>query len=395
MKKTITVGTSVVLILLVAFLTFQLTYHYVGSVYQKKVDTLTKTQSDFSLLAEADPLIREYFYGALDDEKIEDGLLRGYVSALEDPYSAYLNPAEYDRYQRERTASAGALGLRLTRSSKTEAIIVYSVFRDSPAASAGILAGDVISTVDGKSAEDLGFLDTLAALIGDEGTDVVVGVRREIASQVLDMEFTVTRQKVKTNQVDFELLDGKVGYVRIFSFDEGCREEIDAALLSLTGAGCTGVIFDVRSTAGGSATEAGKVLDRLLPEGVILRTVNHKGEKGEMKSDETCLDLPMSVLVDQGTSFAAELFAASLKDHGKAQLVGVKTYGKSLEQRAIELEGGAALLLTTMAYNPPSSPSFENVGVEPDAEIPLGSENLYLVEKEHDPQFLKALSLLK
>ncbi len=394
MKKKITVGTTVVLILLAALLVFQLTYHFVGLQYQAKVDTLTKTQSDFSLLAEADPVIRENFFGELDDEKVENGLIQGYVASLADPYSAFLTEEEYTRYKKEREVLGSAVGVRLTYDSKNDRVVVYSVFSGSPAQTEGILPGDVITSVDGKKTEDIGFYAVLEALSGEKGTKVELSVRREIAMQILDMNFTLTREKIKSNSVTYSVLDGNIGYVQLFAFDESVRDELENMVNALVSAQVRGIVWDVRNTSGGDPLVACSVLDRLLPEGVLAKTVNHKGEKKELLSDETCLDLPMTVLINGSTSFSGELFAAVLKDHGKATLIGETTYGKSLDQKVFELDNGSALLLSVMAYHPPISPSFESAGVEPDISVKLGSENLYLLEHDADTQLAEARRVL-
>ncbi len=394
MKKKITVGTTVVLILLAALLVFQLTYHFVGLQYQAKVDTLTKTQSDFSLLAEADPVIRENFFGELDDEKVEDGLIQGYVASLADPYSAFLSEEEYTRYKKEREVLGSAVGVRLTYDSKNDRVVVYSVFGGSPAQTEGILPGDVITSVDGKKTEDMGFYAVLEALSGEKGTKVELSVRREIAMQVLDMNFTLIREKIKSNSVMYSVLDGNIGYVQLFAFDESVRDELENTINALVSAQVCGIVWDVRNTSGGDPLVACSVLDRLLPQGVLAKTVDHKGEKKELLSDETCLDLPMTVLINASTSFSGEIFAAVLKDFGKATLIGETTHGKSLDQKVFELDNGSALLLSVMAYQPPISPSFESVGVEPDISVKLGSENLYLLEHDDDTQLAEARRVL-
>ena len=395
MKKKVTVGTTLVTVLLAILLTFQLTYSFVGKEYQKKVDSLTKTQSDFSLLAEADTLIRDHFYGGIEDEKVESGLLAGYVSALGDPYSAYLTQEEYARYQKENSFSGNGIGVRLTYDAKNENVVVYSVFRNSPAQEAGIRRGDVLFQINDTSVQDLGFYDTLDALSGEEGTEISLTVKREIAQQVLKIDFHLTRRKVSANFLDFELLEGNVGYVQIFAFEEGFQTEFESALTSLVSSGASGVVFDVRNTSGGSAACALSALDRLLPQGVLVRTTDHKGEKGEIKSDKTSLDLPMAVLINGNTSFASEIFAAVLKDFDAAVLVGETTYGKSVGQEVLELSGGSALVLSNVAYTPPTSPSFENVGVEPDISCKLRSENLYLISHEEDDQWLEAYHAIR
>ncbi|MBE6712582.1 MAG: PDZ domain-containing protein [Ruminococcaceae bacterium] len=394
MKKKITVGTTVVLILLAALLTFQVTYHFVGLQYQAKVETLTKTQSDFSLLAEADPVIRENFLGEVDDEKAEIGLIQGYVSSLGDPYSAYLTAEEYTRYKKEKETTGSAIGVRLTFDSAQNRIVVYSVLQGSPAQKEGMLPGDVLTSVAGKKVEDLGFFEVMQLLHGEPGTKVDISVRREIAMQVLDMNFTVTRDKVKANAVAYSVLEGNVGYMQIFSFEEGAVSEFHTAVNALVSAQVRGIVFDVRNTSGGDATASIKMLDRLLPEGIMVRTVNHKGEKKELKSDATCLQLPMAVLMNSETSFSAEIFAATLKDFGAATLVGEKTYGKSMEQKALELDNGSALLLSVLAYQPPVSPSFESAGIEPDVAVALEGENIYLLDQKSDNQLQRACALI-
>ncbi len=395
MNKKITVGTALIAALLAALLTFQLTYSFVGKEYQAKVDTLTKTQSDFSLLAEADLLIRENYLGGMDDQLVEDGLIKGYVSALGDKYSAYLSAEEYSRYQKESAPSGNGIGVRLTYDAKNKNIVVYNVFQSSPAEEAGVSNGDILIKVNDTPVEELGFYDTLAALSAEEGKRISLTVKRTLAAQSLEMSFDLTTGKVTPNSLSYELLEGDIGYVQIFSFDEGFKEEFEVAISSLSSVGVVGIIFDVRNTAGGNADAALFALDRLLPKGNLVHTVDHKGKKETVKSDENCIDLPFAVLINGNTSFSAEIFASVLKDYGNTTLVGEKTYGKSIDQKVIPLSGGSALLLSHKSYTPPKSPSFESVGVEPDVVCKLGTENLYLVDHDADAQFREAYHLIR
>lgn len=388
MKKKITVGTSLIITLLAVLLTFQLTYSFVGMEYQAKVDTLTKTKTDFSLLAEADGLVRENFLGKMDDEKTKEGTIRGYVEELEDDYSVYLTAEEYTRYQKENAPSGNGIGVRLTYDAQTNRVIVYNVIAPSPAQEKGILKGDILTKIDDKDVSELGFYDTLSALSVQEGTKIKLTVKREIATQVLEMSFDLTVGKVTPSSLDYEII-GDVGYVQIFSFDEGFKKQFDSALAVLTKSSVKGIIFDVRNTAGGDAASAIHALDKLLPEGEIVHSLDQKGKKKTIKSDENFIDLPFAVLVNKNTAFAAEIFAACMKDYD-IDLVGETTYGKSLEQKAVPLSNGSALLLSCKSYTPPISPSFENVGVEPDIVCELGAQNLYLLEHEADIQLQEA-----
>ncbi len=390
MKKKITVSTAVVLVLFAVLLTFQITYNFVGKKYQDKVDTLTKTQSDFSLLAEADLKIRENFNGLMDDEKVESGIISGYVSALLDPYSTYLTAEEYTRYQKEQSLSGNGIGVRLTFDSQTEEVIVYHVFEDSPAQKAGVQPGDVITEIGGAS--DLGFYEALTALSGPAGETVKLRVSREIATQTLQMNFSIVREEVSPDSISYRMLEGSVGYVQIFSFDSSTVKEFETAVNAIVSGGGVGIIFDVRNTAGGSAEVAIEMLDLLLPEGKMLYKTGANGEKEEIKSKKGHVDLPMAVLMNSSSSFASELFSVALKDFDAATLVGEKTYGKSRGQIAVELSSGSALILSNSAFTPVVSPGFEGIGIEPDIECKLKSENLYLIDPDRDNQLQEAFS---
>lgn len=392
MKKKITLSTAIVFVLFAVLLTFEITYHFVGKEYQKKVDTLTKTQSDFSLLAEADLLIRENFNGAMDDRKVENGLISGYVSALEDPYSVYLSAEEYERYQKEHAPQGSGIGLRVTFDSKAEEMVVYHIAKDSPAEKEGLQAGDVILEIDGEKVSDLGFYDALAALSGQVGETVKLRIRREIATQTHEMNYSVVREEVTPNSISYRMLDGSVGYLQIFSFDEEAEKEFESAVKAMVSGGAVGLIFDVRGTSGGTAESAIKMLDQLLPKGVMLYSQGIDGKKTEVKSKDGAVDLPMAVITNSSTSYAAELFAVALKDFEAATLVGEKTYGKSRGQKIVELEGGSALILSNVNYTPALSPGFEGIGISPDIECQLKADNLYLIDSDHDNQLQEAFS---
>lgn len=394
MKKKITVGTTCILVLLAVLLTFQITYSFVGFEYQAKVDSLTKTQSDFSLLAQADSLIRENYYDSFDDESVEKGLISGYVSALSDPYSKYLSADEFSRFEQEQSLSGTGVGLRLTWDAKAQKIYVCDIIKDSPAMEAGVTAGDQIVSVNGKSAEDLGFYGVLSALSAEEGSEITLDVKREIAAQILDMSFSMKVEKVPVTHLSQEWLSDGIAYIRIYSFSAGAEEELHTYLNILSAAQAKGIIFDVRNTADGSAEVAFQMLDSLLGEGILARSENEKGEIAEIKSDKDAFDFQLAVLINEKTSFAAEIFAVALKDFDKATLVGEKSFGKSIGQKVMKLDDGSALLLSHVTYTPSISPSFEKVGVEPDVVCKLNVENFYLIEKNQDSQVLEAMRVL-
>ncbi len=394
MKKKISVPTALILILFSVLLTFQITYSFVDMEYQEKVDSLTKTQSDFSKLAQADLLIRENFYGALDEENTENGLIQGYISSLNDPYSRYLSPEEYELYQKENGDSGIGIGVRFTYDAKKKETVVYTVYPSSPADQSGLKSGDVLYQVDGKLASEMGFYDTIRAISGQEGTQVTIAVKRRLAAQVLDMEFTVTRKEVQVSTVDYEILQDNIGYVQIFDFTENTASEFSSALQALYAAEVEGLIFDVRNTSGSRIDICCEMLDHLLPKGVLVHTVDRSGNKKEIHSDDYATQLPISVLINQGSACASELFAAALKDYEAAVIIGNTSYGKSVVQTVVEMDDGSALVLSNMTFTPPKSPSFEKIGVSPDLPCDLKAANLYLVTHEEDNQLQEAISAL-
>ena len=394
MKKKIPVSTACILVLLAVLLTFQITYSFVGFEYQAKVDTLTKTQSDFSLLAQADGLIRENFYTSFDDENVEKGLISGYISALSDPYSKYLSVEEYSRYQREKAVSGNGIGLRLTFDTVEKKIYVCDCLSGSSAREAGLVAGDEIVRVNGKSAQDLGFYGILTELSGEEGSEVNIDIKRSIATQVLDMSFTCKIGKVTASNLTWEWLENGIAYLRIYDFAPGTEKEFESALNAISSAEAKGLVIDARNVADGDADTAVQMLDSLLGEGILIRCVNEKGETKEIKSDKNSFSMEIALLINENTSFAAEIFAAVLKDFDAAVLVGETSFGKSIGQKVLELDDGSALLLSNITYTPPISPSFEKVGVEPDIKCKLTVENFYFLDKEQDSQLMAAYQAL-
>ncbi len=395
MKKKITIGAALAGVLLAVLLTFQITYSFVGKVYQAKVDTLTKTPAEFTLLTEADRFIRENYQGAFDDNKIENGLIKGYVSALDDPYAAYLTAEEYAKYQREQSNVGNGIGVRLTYNAKTDEVIVYSVFSDSPAQRAGLQKGDVLNTIGNEKVSVLGFYGTLKALSAEEGSELSLTAKRSIAEQVLDMSFQLKIEQVTANCIQYEILPDSIGYVQIFSFDESGTEEFMQAVDALASSQVKAVVFDVRNTTGGNAETAAKMLDRLLPEGTLFKKKTGDGKTVSVESDATQWKLPMAVLINRDTAFAGEIFAVALRDFGAASLVGETSYGKSIGQNAMELSNGSALILSNISYLPPSSDSFEDVGLKPDVTSVLKTDNLYLIDRKDDNQLQAAISSLR
>ena len=304
MKKKISVATTLVLILFAILLTFQITYTFLEKEYQKKVDILTQKQSDFSQLVGVEQLVRENFNGTLDEQALEAGLIRGYLSALGDRYSRYLTPSEYRTYLAREQFVGSGIGARFALGTEKNEVVVYDIYPDSPAAQGGIRRGDVLLEVEGKRVEELGFSDAVAALSGESGTSVSLKVRRTVAAQELLLDFSLVRASVAEATVSFEVLPEKIGYVQIFEIGETTATEFEDAVRSLQNSDVNCLIFDIRNASGEDLESACNMMDLILSEGVVMIQKNQNGETLEVESDAACVSLPISVLMNSATTCA-------------------------------------------------------------------------------------------
>ena len=261
-----------------------------------------------------------------------------------------------------------------------------------PAEEAGILVGDIITEVEGEKTLDLGMTGTRTKVRGEEGTFVTLTILRGEESFPLSVE----RRSIQTPVATYEMLNGQIGYLKIANFDSRCAEETNAAMDELIAQGAQALIFDVRYNGGGYKDELVKVLDKILPEGILFQSEDYKGTKQTDRSDAACIKLPMAVLVNQDSYSAAEFFAAAIQEYNWGTVVGTKTVGKGNFQTAFTLSDGSMLNLSIGKYYTPQGRSLTDTGVIPDIEITLSDEDdakLYYgqLEKADDAQLQAAI----
>lgn len=338
----------------------------------QKNNILQKELADGARLAELSEYVDENYYQETDEDTLMDGALKGYVAGLGDPYSVFLTEDEYGGWKEKESGTA--VGIGVTVQSAEEGLYIVEVTSGSPAETAGIQAGDTITAVDGELVTDLGYNEAVAHVKGEIGTDVVLTVLREGE----ELEITVTRGEIVTISAEGQMLDGNIGYVHISAFRENTFDLYSKVLNELLEAGAEGIIFDVRNNGGGLLSALEDVLDPLLPEGnIAIASYGDGTVKTIVESDSEELDIPMIVLVNGGTASAGELFAASLRDFGKASLVGETTFGKGIMQDTRTVAGGA-VTLTVAAYQTVKGECYHEIGVTPDTEIILPEE--YVVD---------------
>jgi len=346
-------------------------------------------------LAEAWGAVQTSFVGDYDPDTALDSALYGLVEGLGDRWSYYLTAEGYAAQTQRRTNTYVGVGVTVDYTDESGMRII-AVKAGSPAEKAGLLAGEIITAVDGHSLAGEARYDGSSLIKGEAGTRVKLTLRD---GQGKEREVELTRAAVETEPVAYEMLSGQVGYIRLENFYSGSAEKLSAAADDLAEQGARALIFDMRNNGGGYVSELTDMLDHLLPEGPIFRSESKRGAQTVVESDESCVDLPMAVLVNGGTYSAAELFAAQLQESVGAVLVGEGTSGKGYSQQALPLFNGGALNISTGRYTTGGGVSLVGTGVTLDAEVVLGEEENALLEAgklphEGDAQLQKALELL-
>lgn len=349
-----------------------------------------------SKLEELSGIIEEFYIEDVDMTALEDTAAEAMIKAAGDRWSYYIPASEYASYKETSENAYVGIGITITVAHDGDGLQVMQVNAGSSAEEAGILVDDVIIAIDGQSTSGMSTTDARNLVRGKEGTAVEIVVRRGGEKHTL----SVIRRMVQVPVATWEMLEGNVGLISITNFDERCASETIAAIEALLEDGAEKLIFDVRNNPGGYAAELVKLLDYLLPEGDLFRTVDYAGREDVDKSDERFLDIPMAVLVNGESYSAAEFFAVALQEYEAATVVGEKTSGKGYFQSTFTLSDGSAVALSIGKYFTPKGISLEGVGITPDVEVPVDEETMLAIyygqlQPEEDPQILAAAEVLK
>ena len=396
---------TIMLVILTAFVTFMITafttYTYFSNNSQNlnKVDTID-VGNDSSLqkyLKNIKSTIEKYYLykDNIDESKLEEGAIEGYVKGLGDEYTEYVPKEEMKEYTEDITGSFVGIGIYMVADEDLGKIIVYYPIPDSPAKKAGIKSGDVIKSVDGKEYTSEDF-DTIADNIkGEEGTTVNIVIDRNGE----ELSFDIKREKINTNPITIKLLDNNIGYLNLPSFDEDAATAFEEKVNELKNQGATSLIIDLRNNGGGIVDEATDIADLMLDEGnTIISTVDNNDKKDVTFSvKQPTITMPVVVLVNENSASSSEILACSLKDNERAKIVGQKTFGKGIIQTLLSLNDGSGLKITTEEYYTPKGNKINKVGIEPDEEVELPEDikSIYSVKEEEDTQLQKAIEILK
>lgn len=359
------------------------------------VTSSEKNESIENKLNKYKTIIDKYFLGEVDENKLEEGAIKGYIEGLNDPYTEYISKEEMKDYLEDTKGNFVGIGIYMAKNTDKNMIEVLGTINGTPAEEQGIQPGDLIKSVDGieYTADDL---NTISAKIkGEEGTIVKLEILRD--TEILNFEFT--RKKIVVNQVKGSIVNDNIGYIPIFSFNENTSKQFKEEFEKLQAQNIKGLIIDLRNNGGGIVSEALNIADYIADKDSVLLYEVDKNGKEEIKKakQDPIINMPIVVLVNKNTASSSEILSGALKDLGKAKIVGTKTYGKGVIQEILTLPDGSGLKITTEEYQTPNRNKIHKIGVEPDivVELPETVTNIYRVDPDADTQAQKAIELLQ
>ena len=394
MNRKVNLGTTVLLCVLSAVVAFMSAWTITRIDYKMQMNEMYLKYPEAVKLMEVMKYFEENYVGELDEELLEEAVLKGYVSATGDRYGTYYTPDEYRTLLKEDNGELVGIGVFVSYEDE-RGISIQWVMPDSPAQKGGLKKGDLIIGVDGKS-EGYTNKELSQMIAGKEGTEVTLS----ILSDGEEKELTLKRATVVMDSVFSQYIeDEKIGFIRIFTFDNTTPEQFRNALKKMKAEGAESFIFDLRNNGGGLMSSLMEVLGSLLPDNSLYATANFKdGTVKEYKvKNGSEFDYPAVVLMNRNTASAAELFTAALKDYGVVTTVGENSFGKGIMQSIVSLRDGSALKLTTAYYQSPNGKNYDGKGLAPDIEADPGDD--YIIKSFEldmdDPTVSAGINALK
>lgn len=349
-------------------------------------------------LMELQNVLNQKYIGQIDWDSLEEAAAQAIIDALDDRWSYYMTAEEYLDHKDQANNAFVGIGVTVVLRADGQGLDVTKVTPGGPAAAAGMLQGDILVAVDGESVIGMSADLVRDKIRGEAGTKTVLTFLRNGTSY----DTTVTRAYVQVPVAADRMLEDNIGLITIENFDSRCADETIAAIQSLQEQGAEKLIFDVRYNPGGFKSELVKLLDHLLPKGVIFRSEYYDGTVSTSNSDANCVDMPIAVLINGSTYSAAEYFAAALWEYEAAVLVGEQTVGKGYFQNVIELKDGSAVSISIgKYYTPIQKISLEDVGLIPDVIVEIKNseiaQGIYYgtLDPMEDPQVLAAIAVLQ
>ena len=391
----------IMIVAISVFITFMVTSISLYTYFLNNPISITSKSSSSSskeiagTLQKYKEIIDKYYLGDLDEEKLKEGAIKGYIEGLGDPYTEYISADEMEDYLSDTMGNFVGIGIYMVKNTEKGKIQVLAPIKGSPAEKAGIQAGDLILTVDGVdySADEM----TIASnkIKGEEGTTVTIEVLRGTETK----KYELKREKVKVNQVEGKVLSNNIGYINFTSFDETTADDFKTKFEELNKQGIKSLIIDLRNNGGGIVDQALQIADYVADKDSVLLYEVDKNNKETVKKAKTdpIINMPIIILTNENTASASEILAGALKDLGKAKTVGTTTYGKGVIQQILKLSDGSGLKVTIEEYQTPNRNKIHKIGIAPDEEVKLPDSvtNVLNVTESEDTQLQKAIEMLK
>ena len=354
----------------------------------------SETYRQLNLFGDVFERVRAEYVEEVTDEQLVEAAINGMLTAL-DPHSSYLNSKNFQDMQVQTRGEFGGLGIEVTM--EDGLIKVVSPIDETPAFRAGLQPGDLITHLDGEAISGLALSDAVDRMRGPVGSDIVITIRRGAATEPFDV--TLTRDVIRIQSVRYRP-EGRIGYVRITTFNEQTQSGLEKAMENLEqeiGADeLVGYVIDLRNNPGGLLDQAVSVSDSFLDKGEIVSTRSRHaadGQRYNAKEGDLAKGKPIVVLINGGSASASEIVAGALQDHQRAILLGTPSFGKGSVQTIIPLPGHGAMRLTTARYYTPSGRSIQQLGIAPDIEVqPARIEELAEVQRRRETDLRGALN---
>lgn len=363
-----------------------------GSTTGKSSDKVVGTYTE-KKLEELNNLIDEVYLheSEVDEDALTEGIYKGYIAALNDPYSAYYDAEQTKEMMESTSGEYSGIGALMSQNRETGIITIANVYKDSPAEEAGMKNEDILYKVEGEEVTGVDLSEVVTKIKGEEGTEVKITLLRGADRQ--EVEVTAVRRKIEAQTVTYEMKDGQVGYIQVSEFDDVTLEQFREAKSALESQGMTSLLIDLRGNPGGNLSTVCDMLREILPEGLIVSTEERDGERTEYTCEgKTPWEKPLAVLINGASASASEIFAGAVQDHGIGQLVGTTTYGKGVVQQLFPMTDGTMVKLTISEYFTPNGRNIDGTGITPDVEVEYVYDE---ANPQADNQLDKALELLR
>ena len=385
----------IMLVFLTATITFMITTIVMYNKNGVKYVITSGNSSELNKRLEIyEQFIKDEYIGSIDEEKVIEGAIAGYVEGLGDKYSEYISKEQMKEYMEQTNGKYSGIGIYITSNVSENKIQVVAPIKGSPAEEIGIKPGDFIVKVEGIEYDATQLSEASSAMKGEVGTKVNIELLRGEET----LKFTVERRSIKINHVESKIIQNNIGYIEISTFDDGTYDEFIDAYKELKNSNIKSLIIDLRNNGGGIVDEALQIADTMVDKGstLLITTSKNKGESIRKAKENKTIDLNIVFLVNENTASASEILTAAVKENTNAKVVGVRTYGKGVIQTIYTLKDGGGLKLTTNEYFTPNRNKINLQGIQPDFEVELPEgKTIYDIEESEDPQLNKAIEVLK